>query len=304
MSLLSWKRSTLLLVRIFLLFSAGPAAGAEVPYLAGRVNDNAGLLTPETVAALDALLKAHEDSTTNQVAVLTVTSLEGEPLEQYSLRVAQAWKLGRRGTDNGVLLLVAKDEREVRIEVGNGLEGSLPDILCGRIIRNEIVPRFRRNDYDGGIRSGVEGILAAIGGEYRAEDIRTERPPLWAAVLGGLVFILVVGSFTTIALFSPGFFSWFLYVFLLPFWFAFPVAFLGPVAGLSVFATYALGLFAGKLWIGSTASGKRWMKRFGTGRGGGALSSLSSGGSGGGFSGGGFSGGGGGFSGGGASGGW
>ncbi len=101
--------------------------------------------------------------------VLTIPSLEGEDLEDFSIKVAEAWKIGSKGVDNGVILLIARDDRKVRIEVGRGLEGKLTDLVSGRIIRNSIIPRFRAGDFDGGVRAGVSGIVEAVRGEYRAE---------------------------------------------------------------------------------------------------------------------------------------
>jgi uncharacterized protein len=295
--------ATLATLVLVLVFRAG-AWGAEIPFLSGRVNDQAGVLSPETVRDLGALLKAHEDSTSNQVVVLTIPNLEGEVLEEYSLRVAEAWKLGQKGRDNGVLLLVARDDRKVRIEVGSGLEGVLPDILCGRIIRDNIIPHFRKNDYDGGIRAGVEAILAVIRGEYVAPAKGFGRSAVWVSLIAGAIFIVVVGTFTVIALLSKGGLSWFLYLFLIPFWFGFPVAILGMVPGLGIFALYLVGFLLLKYWFAVAPSGRAWLEQTVTSSGftpGGVIH-----GSGGGWasSGGGFSGGGGGFSGGGASGSW
>ena len=289
---------------LLLLALAVPARTAEVPFLSARVNDLAELLSPQTSAELEALLKAHEDSTSNQVAILIIPGLEGEALEEYSLRVAEAWKLGTKGNDNGVLLLIARAERKVRIEVGTGLEGALPDIVCGQIIRNEIVPRFRRDDYDGGVRAGVEAILGAIRGEYVAEDDGTDTAGLGVTIVAGLIFLAVVGTFTLVAIFSKGCLSWFLYVFLVPFWFGFPAAVFGPGPGIAFLTVYLLGFLLVKAWLRATPHGKAWgdqiSKALGTGGAGhGGTSAWSSG-----SSGGGFSGGGGGFSGGGASGSW
>jgi uncharacterized protein len=288
-----------------LLCTATLVAG-DVPFLTGRVNDTAGLLSAATVQEVEHLLSAHEDSTTNQVAVLTIPSLEGEDLEGYALRVAETWKLGRKGKDNGVLLLVARDEHAIRIEVGSGLEGALPDIVCGSIIRSVVTPRFKSGDFDGGVRSGVEAILAAIRGEYTAEEETGGISDLAGRLVAGGIFLVVVGVFTLVALFSSGCMSWFLYAFLLPFWLLFPQAIVGEGAGVGIFAAYALLVPVLKVLFGRSAWGKGMMKTMqsrgwvvaGGGRssgswsGGGSSSSSS------------FSGGGGGFSGGGASGGW
>jgi uncharacterized protein len=277
-----------------------PLSAAEVPFLSGRVNDLAEILSPSTVRDLEQLLKSHQDSTSNQVAILTVRSLEGEEIESYALRVAESWRLGQKGKDNGVLLLIARDERKVRIEVGSGLEGDLPDITCGQIIRHEIVPRFKKGDYDGGTRAGTEAILAAIKGSYVASTSDAAAPPLVFTLLGSAIFLVVVGTFTMLVLSQKGFSSWFLYFFLLPFWLAFPCAFFGKVVGITLFGLYAILVPIVKLWFRFSPTGASVLKRWGNT---GFMHATSGGGWGSGSSGG-FSGGGGGFSGGGASGGW
>jgi len=170
----------------------------DVPFLAGRVNDTANMLSPQTITELEALLKTHEDSTSNQVVVLTIPSLQGAVLEEYSMKVAETWKLGQADKDNGVLLLVARDDRKVRIEVGSGLEGNLPDITCGRIIRNEIVSRFRDGNFDAGISNGMKAILLATEGSYVADTSEASksdskaRRNLIISVVGGLIIWLFV----------------------------------------------------------------------------------------------------------------
>jgi len=284
----------------------------EIPFLGGHVNDTAGILSSETIAGLETVLKAHEDSTSNQVVVLTVPSLEGKEIEQYSIKVVDAWKLGQKGKDNGVLLLISRDERKVRIEVGRGLEGDLPDITCGAIIRKEIIPRFKEGDYNGGVRAGVAAILGAIQGSYKADESDSGEGELGTAgtIIMSVVFIVVVGVFTVLAAFSSGCMTWFLYAFLIPFWFAFPTAILGMHAGFIVFIVYALGFLLFRFWVTRSSAGKGLMSRWGMkaaksgGGGGGWFSGAGGWSSGGSSSSGGFSGGGGSFSGGGASGGW
>ena len=293
---------------LLLIVMAGTLRATEVPFLTGRVNDEAGILSPETTGHLNALLRAHEDSTSNQVVVLTVPSLEGEGVESFSMRVADSWKIGQKGRDNGVLLLVSRDDRNVRIEVGQGLEGSLPDITCGMIIRHEIIPRFKQGDYDAGVTAGVLAILDAIGGSYVASDSeQLGTDDLFGRLMGGGIFLVVVGLFTVIGVVTKGCPSWFLYAFLLPFWGLFPTALLGFIPGVTVFALYAVGFPLLKFWFARSTGGKRLLDRLsstpflaaaaagGTSSGSGSWSSSS---------GGGFSGGGGGFSGGGASGSW
>jgi uncharacterized protein len=277
-----------------------PLPAAEVPFLSGRVNDLAEILSPATVRDLERLLKTHEDSTSNQVAILTVASLEGEAIEAYALRVAESWRLGQKGKDNGVLLLIARDDRKVRIEVGRGLEGSLPDITCGQIIRHQIVPRFKKGDYDGGTRAGIEAILSTIAGSYVGGGGERATPNIFFTLFGSAIFLVVVGMFTMLVLFQKGFVSWFLYVFLLPFWFAFPFGLYGAEVGIVLLALYAILVPLAKLWFRFSPAGASVRKRWG----GGFLSAGSARGGVSGSSGGGFSGGGGGFSGGGASGSW
>ncbi len=288
---------------VVLLLSTAFLYAADVPFLSGRVNDTAGILFPNTIHDLEALLKAHEDSTSNQVAVLTIPSLDGEPIENYSMRVVETWKLGGKGKDNGVLLLVARDDREVRIEVGYGLEGNLPDVTCSRIVRNEMIPRFKDGDFDGGVRAGVAAILAAINGAYTADNtVDGSSNSVVGSIIAFLIFFVVVGIFTAIAIFSTGCQSWFLFVFLIPFWLLFPTAILGFTPGIVLFILYIVGFIGSKFFFAGSEKGKQLQKKWissgmfaSSGRG-----WSSSGGS----SGGGFSGGGGSFGGGGASGKW
>lgn len=157
------------------LFLTISAQARDVPPLTGRIVDLAHVLPNSTTDSLTAQLAAHETQSSNQVAVLIVPSLEGEAIEEFSHRVATTWKLGQKGTDNGVLLLVAIQERKVRIEVGYGLEGVLTDIRSAQIIRNEIVPRFRAGDIPGGVTGGVTAIVKTIEGTYQAPDKAVPR---------------------------------------------------------------------------------------------------------------------------------
>lgn len=290
-----------------LALGAAPSAAKEVPYLSGRIVDEAGMIPQDVAQRLDQELQALEQATGDQVAVLTVESLEGEPLEDYSMKVAETWKLGQKGKDNGVLLLIAKDDRKLRIEVGYGLEPQLTDAQAGRIIRNVITPRFKAGDFGGGVEAGVDAIAGTLQGEPGA--IPEDTGPAGSMeikdrLLFGALFFAVVGLFSLIALFGKGCQSWFLYLFLMPFWFAFPFAILGAFGAVLGLAWVVLfPLF--KLFVGKVPAGRRWARRspFYTG-----LSTwvASSSHHGGGWSsgGGGFSGGGGSFGGGGASGGW
>lgn len=180
----------------WLLILAPAVLSQDVPPLTGRVVDRAEVLSPSTEAAVAARLAGHEDSTGNQVAVLTVPSLEGAVLEPYATRVFRAWGLGEADRDNGVLLLVARDDREVRIEVGYGLEGALTDATADAIVRHEIVPRFREGDFNGGTLAATDAILAAVAGEYEARGSSgvtlNGRPAgeasLWERLLFGVFF--------------------------------------------------------------------------------------------------------------------
>jgi uncharacterized protein len=134
------------------------------------VHDEANVLSPGVKAQLEAVLKAERDSTSNQIAVLIVSTLNGEPLEDYSLKVAEKWKLGKKDKDNGVLLLIAVQDRKARIEVGLGNEGALTDLISNRIIRNELSPHFKQGDYDGGVTASVISIIQAIKGQYKNTD--------------------------------------------------------------------------------------------------------------------------------------
>ncbi|HNP29823.1 MAG TPA: TPM domain-containing protein [Nitrospirales bacterium] len=186
------------LLSIFFLAATGWCL--DVPPLTGRVVDQAHLLSPPALSDLNAALAAHESKTSNQVAVLTLASLEGHPLEEFSHQVATAWALGQKGTDNGVLFLIAVKEKKVRIEVGYGLEGTLTDAKSSRIIRHEVVPRFRAGDFSGGIIAGTHAILGTIEGTYTNPPSSADNSPepagRWeifglAVVLGTIVGLLL-----------------------------------------------------------------------------------------------------------------
>ena len=139
------------------------------------VNDYAHLLSVDAKRKLEDILSAFEKGTSNQVVIATFESLEGESLEDYSIRLAGKWKIGTKKNDNGVILLVFKKEHEIRIEVGYGLEGTLPDAICSQIIRYEIVPFFKSRDFDNGILNGVNAIVKATSGEYSSENLINNR---------------------------------------------------------------------------------------------------------------------------------
>jgi uncharacterized protein len=258
------------------------------------VNDYAGMLNPQRAAALEQALSDFERSDSTQIVVLTVPDLGGEDIESFSIRVADAWQIGQKGVDNGVILLVAKAERKVRIEVGRGLEGTLTDLISGRIIRAEISPRFKAGDFDGGIVAGVNAIAAVVKGEYTAtpRDLRQGKkgaPPLMTLLVFLGVAAVFFGSFSKVLSGAVGAVG-------LPIiaWLTFPGLALAVIIGLAV-GGFVFGLLLPLLFGG------------GSGRGGGYYGGPFIGGGfggGGGSFGGGFSGGGGGFGGGGASGDW
>jgi uncharacterized protein len=151
---------------LLLTLSIG-ASAIEVPKLQDRVTDIAGVLSAGEKSTLEARLLELEKTDSTQIAVIIISSLEGDSLEDFSIRVANEWKLGQKGRDNGAILLVALNDRKMRIEVGYGLEATLTDVQSGRIIRNEIAPRFRAGDYYGGIDAGITGIIQTVRGAYQ-----------------------------------------------------------------------------------------------------------------------------------------
>jgi uncharacterized protein len=290
-----WHAPARLMVFFGVMLIAVTAWALDVPQLTGRVVDLAQVLPADVAASLTHDLEAHEAKTSNQVAVLILPSLEGEPLESLSHRVGTTWKLGQKGTDNGVLLLIALRERKVRIEVGYGLEGTLTDLRSAHIIHQEIVPRFRGGDLPGGIAAGVQAILDTIEGTYKTDKVLPgharsgQEPTAFEYVVIGIL----VGIFAGIVL-SHGLQR--------------TRALLGSLLAFLVaqFASVGLGLAAAGvtaflLWLILQANrgkgqGGGWGEGFTTGSGGGFGGSFGGGG--------GFSGGGGDFGGGGASGGW
>lgn len=293
-------------------------AQLKVPELWGhRVHDDAHILSQSTIDQLEQQLKVFEDSTTNQIAILTIPSLEGEILEEFAIKVAHdAWKLGQKDKDNGVLLLIAVNDHKMRIEVGQGLEGPLPDVICNRIIRNEMAPAFRRGDFDGGVQAAVNGITKAIAGEYKSDGDTGSGTELSGKdkLFTGVFIFLILGVFTYIAAFTQGCAGWGLYAFLIPFYAVFPWIAIGVTAATALFFIYLIGMPVLKVILARTPWGKEMMKNMASkssGKGGGWSSGSGwyggGWGGGGGSSwggGGGFSGGGGSFGGGGSSGSW
>ncbi len=259
---------------LWLAFTAGFAlAEVAVPPLQARLTDLTGTFTAQQSSELEALLRDFEARKGSQIAILMVPTTLPETIEQYAIRVAEQWKLGRKGVDDGALLLVAKQDRALRIEVGYGLEGAIPDAVAKRIISETIIPYFKQNDFHGGIRAGVSAMIKIIEGE--------KLPPAAKKTAQGsdsgdwfyiLFFVIAIASFMR-ALFG-----------------LFGSLLAGSVAGVLgwlIFGSMIAGVIAAVLTI-----------VFSFGRPGGFIPGIGGGG------GGGFSGGGGGFGGGGASGRW
>lgn len=268
-----------------------------VPPLAGRVTDLTGTLSAEQAAALDKRLGEFEARKGAQIAVLLVPTTQPESIEQFGIRVAEQWKIGRANADDGAIVIVAKDDRALRIEVGYGLEGAVPDLKASRIIREIITPRFRENDFYGGLSAGAQALMSLVEGEELPPPKAPALPRgggfqdlnslfvilLIGATVVGAILTRVVGRFFGSVLTggAAGLVAWLLVGTLLATVFAAMIVFVFTLA-------------RGATGLGSTRSH----------RGGGWPGGGWSGGGGGSFGGGGWSGGGGSFGGGGASGRW
>jgi uncharacterized protein len=164
----------------------------DAPPLTGRINDYARLLTPEATARLEQKLAGFERETTNQVAILTVPTLQGDDIDPFSIRVAEQWKLGQTGKDNGILLVIAQAERKVRIEVGMGLQGVLPDITASKIIRDVMRPHLKSGNFDQAVTVGVDAIMAATRGEFKATPQDAARRPGKKKSSSGLFLVIAL----------------------------------------------------------------------------------------------------------------
>ena len=312
-----WLRTCAIFLALAYL---APARAAEVPFLSGRVVDNAEILQPVTRSGLIIAIRAHEQHTSDQIVVLTVPTIGDESVEEYATKVFETWKLGVKGKDNGVLVVIVPQDRKMRIEVGYGLEGTLTDVASSRIIRNVMTPQFKAGNYDQGVLDGVRAIIAQLEGQADvAPDLAASNdtkpssngfsPAMdWPMrILVGAFIFGIIGLFTFIGVMTPGFGGWFLYVFLVPFWAMFPVVIIGMKASLVVFAIYLISfpitklLVARTAWYAKAAQDLKCKGRASIG----GFTVMGGGSSGGGSSdGGGFSGGGGSSGGGGASGSW
>jgi len=179
---------------LLLLLFPRPLLAVDVPPLTGRVNDYAAILSPSTVAQLEGSLKSFEADQSTQIVVLTIPSLDGESLEDFSIQVADQWKIGQKGLDNGAILIIVRNDRKLRIEVGYGLEGRLTDLVAGRIIRHVIVPRFQEGNFNQGVIDGVSAMMAAVKGEFSATDSKNKTSSgnfMNSAVFLYLLFIII-----------------------------------------------------------------------------------------------------------------
>ena len=248
------------LLLLVLLLACSILAQTDIPYLTGRVTDNAQILSPETRQSLTEILKDHEGRTGNQIAVLTVPTLNGESIEEYAVEVFEEWKLGQQGIDNGILIIVVPDDRRMRIEVGYGLEGTFTDGTAGQIIRSIMTPKFKNGDYDGGITEGALAVIDVLeGGELpdmteatgsgkKSNAFQGPDLPLRERILIGAFIFGIIGLFTVVGILTPGV-GWFLYVFLIPFWAMFPIVVLGTRGAFICLVTYVIGFPVAKLFM-------------------------------------------------------
>lgn len=176
-----------------LLISCAALAEPDFPKLSGRVVDNANMLTTGTERALNQKLAAHEQATGNQVVVVTLKDLQGENIEDYGYQLGRHWGIGQKGKDNGALLIIAEQEREMRIEVGYGLEGQLTDAVSAQIIFQIISPAFKQGQFDAGVTQGVDAMIKVLGGaalpQRQAQGQSTKNKP---PALGGLLMLFVI----------------------------------------------------------------------------------------------------------------
>jgi len=271
-----------------LLAFCAAAEDAPIPALSGRVVDLNGALGADQKRELEASLEAFEKRKGSQIAVLITGTTFPEPIESFALRVAEAWKIGRKGVDDGIVVVIAKSDQAMRIEVGYGLEGAVPDAVAKRLIEEEFIPGFRAGDFYGGVRAGLDRLMRVIDGEPLPEvkqegGIGSELRSIEAYFVVFMAIVFAVGGLlrallgrlpaATIVGFGVGVLAWFL---------------VAPVM---------VALLVGIVAFVFTLAGGGHRGGLGGAVGGGGFG-------GGGFGGGGFRGGGGGFGGGGASGRW
>jgi uncharacterized protein len=192
-------RLTLTALFVWSVTAVSSVAALEVPPLRAHVNDTAGLLDDATRAALENQLTSHEQATGQQFALLTVPTLEGDPIEDFSIEVAEKWKLGREKEDDGLVMVIAVQDRKMRIEVGYGLEGNIPDAVAARVVREVLQPAFRAGDFNGGVMRAFDVLIRAAGGEAvmppPKRQVRQQRPPLFGLFVGMLIVMMILSRF-------------------------------------------------------------------------------------------------------------
>ncbi len=206
---------------LFVLTIVG-AFAASVPELQGRVNDYASLLSGDEKGMLESKLENYEQESSNQFVLLTIQSLEGETVEDFSIRALKKWKLGQADKNNGILVVFAKDERKLRIEVGYGLEGAVPDAIASNILRNEIAKLTKQDKFYEGFSAGFDALMLAANGEYEGEketsisELFTSGQAILGVVIGVILFFIgiVIEPFSLYALICVvaggtfGYFGW------------------------------------------------------------------------------------------------
>lgn len=298
---------------LFALFFSSVLA-KEIPNLAGRVTVEPGIFSSVFQEKMESILADHERQFTNQIAILAIRSLEGENLEEYSIKVAEEWKLGEKGKDNGVLILLSLDDRKVRIEVGYGLEGTLTDIYCNRVIKNTMIPFFKDGNYEEGLEKGSFEIIRILEtGEVPPEPTLWDKFRKFRGIgeeggfflyIFGIPFVGVIFTFAFIGAFHEDIKGVGLFFFLLIFFQWLPTMFYGFWGWAVCNFIYLIGFPFVRLTRNRFSIIKRFSDKVSRNvhysEGGGSWSSGGSSSS----SGGGFSGGGGSFGGGGSSGSW
>jgi uncharacterized protein len=181
-------------------FPAPARAEVAVPPLKARVTDLTGTLNSQQKAELESRIAAYETRRGSQIAVLMLPTTKPEEIEQYAIRVAEAWKIGRKGVDDGLILVVAKEDRRLRIEVGYGLEGAIPDSVAKRVIEERITPRFRDGDFYGGVRDGVDQLIRLAEGERlpppaQASHAQSSTASVFDFIVPAIMFAVIAGAF-------------------------------------------------------------------------------------------------------------
>ena len=186
-------------ILFFIFLFTLSAHALDVPKLQGHVNDYANMISPSTKAELEKELNSFEQTDSTQIVILTIPSLEGNVLDEFSIKAAESWKIGQKGKDNGIIITVAKQEKKIRVEVGRGLEGVLTDLAAGRIVDHVIKPKFKRGDFDGGFVAGVHSLIDATRGEFKADKNHLPKKKngthsFLTILIFGVIALLFIGS--------------------------------------------------------------------------------------------------------------